>query len=403
MERTGNYTMARLPLLFGLALLPALLLSGCGSQSSKSGKAGEMAGDSLAAGNQAGNQAGGQAACCSSGLPERPYLAGAGAAAPQAGAAGGDVTEGMVLVPGGSFVMGGDSVWGQRDEFPRHRVQVSSFYIDRHEVTNAQFRAFVEATGYVTTAERKPDWEELKKQLPPGTPRPADSLLVAASLVFSPPSHPVALNNASLWWSWAPGADWRHPQGPGSSIDGKDAYPVVQVSWDDATAYAQWAGKRLPTEAEWEYAARGGRAQAIYPWGDEGVDQGKMKANSWQGNFPNENTQKDGFYHSAPVMSFAANGYGLYDMAGNVWEWCSDWYRPDYYEACSRKGTVTDPQGPDTFYDPDEPTVPKHVVRGGSFLCTDQYCSGFRVAARMKTSFDTSLEHTGFRCVVAAK
>jgi sulfatase modifying factor 1 len=312
-------------------------------------------------------------------------------------------SEDMVLIPGGSFVMGGDSLWGRPDEFPRHQVQVSSFYMDRHEVTNAQFRAFVEAIGYVTTAERKPDWEELKKQLPPGTPRPADSLLVAASLVFNPPSHPVPLNNVAAWWQWVAGANWRHPQGLGSTIEGKGNYPIVQVSWDDARAYATWAGKRLPTEAEWEYAARGGLPSGIYPWGDQPIDQGKVKANSWQGHFPNENTEKDQYYRASPVMSFPSNGYGLYDMAGNVWEWCSDWYRPDYYASCAKQGIVTNPQGPEKSFDPDEPYTPKRVVRGGSFLCTDQYCSGFRVAARMKTSWDTSLEHTGFRCVVSAK
>jgi len=309
----------------------------------------------------------------------------------------------MNYIPGGSFVMGGDSIWGRPDEFPRHQVKVSSFYMDKHEVTNAQFRAFVEATNYVTTAERKPDWEEIKKQLPAGTPKPADSLMVAASLVFSPSNHPVSLNNASVWWKWVPGADWRHPQGPKSNIVGKDNYPVVQVSWDDAVAYARWAGKRLPTEAEWEFAARGGKPNSIYPWGDEPVNKGVIKANTWQGNFPNENAEKDHYYRAAPVMTFSPNGYGLYDMAGNVWEWCSDWYRPYYYAACAQKGLLTNPAGPADSYDPQEPTVPKRVVRGGSFLCTDQYCSGFRVSARMKTSPDTSLEHTGFRCVVSGK
>jgi len=309
----------------------------------------------------------------------------------------------MVYIPEGTFVMGGDSIWGRPDEFPRHAVKISSFYMDKHEVTNAQFRAFVEATRYVTTAENKPNWEELKKQLPPGTSKPADSLLVAASLVFLPPNHPVRLDDVSVWWKWVAGADWRHPQGPKSNIEGKDNYPVVQVSWDDAKAYAAWAGKRLPTEAEWEYAARGGKPNSIYPWGDQPINQGEIKANTWQGNFPNENTEKDRYYRAAPVMSFPSNGYGLFDMAGNVWEWCSDWYRPDYYKMCATHGTVTDPTGPEDSYDDLEPSVPKRVVRGGSFLCTDQYCSGFRVSARMKTSPDTSLEHTGFRCVVSAR
>lgn len=339
--------------------------------------------------------------CCSSNLPSR-FRAVAGQEAgrsdrPQKVPSYDD----MVLIPGKTYLMGGDTIWGRPDEFPRHQVKVSSFYMDKHEVTNAQFRAFVEATHYVTTAEKKPDWDELKKQLPAGTPKPADSLLVAASLVFSPPNHPVPLDNAALWWRWVPGADWRHPHGPGSNIDGKDNYPVVQVSWNDALAYARWAGKRLPTEAEWEYAARGGKLNSIYPWGDEPVNKGEIKANTWQGNFPNENKKKDHYYYTAPVMSFNPNSYGLYDMAGNVWEWCNDWYRPDYYAACAPKGVVTDPAGPDDSFDPQEPTVWKRVVRGGSFLCTDQYCSGFRVSARMKTSPDTGLEHTGFRCVVS--
>ncbi len=309
----------------------------------------------------------------------------------------------MVFIQGGQFLMGGDSKWGRADEFPRHLVHISSFYMDEHEVTNAQFSAFITATGYVTTAERKPDWEELKKQVPPGTQRPADSVLVAASLVFSPPDHPVSFDNATIWWKWVAGADWRHPEGPKSNIKGKENHPVVQVSWEDAMAYCSWAGKRLPTEAEWEFAARGGIPSAIYPWGDQPVNQGSLKANTWQGNFPNQNIESDHFYRTAPVMTFPPNGYGLYDMAGNVWEWCSDWYRPDYYAQCAKQNLMNDPNGPENSYDPDEPYTPKRVVRGGSFLCNDQYCSGFRVSARMKTSWDTSLEHTGFRCVISAK
>jgi len=341
--------------------------------------------------------------CCSSGLPSRPFMNSADTKQNNRRLETKPNCEDMVLIQGGSFVMGGDSLWGRPDEFPRHQVMVSSFYIDKHEVTNAQFRAFVEATSYVTTAEKKPDWEELKKQLPVGTPRPDDSVLVAASLVFSQPNHAVLLGNVSQWWKWVTGADWRHPQGPKSTIEGKDNYPVVQVSWDDANAYASWAGKRLPTEAEWEYAARGGNPNSIYPWGNQPIDQGELKANSWQGHFPNENTQKDHYYGTAPVMTFPPNGYGLFDMAGNVWEWCNDWYRSDFYSTCAKQKIVTDPQGPTESFDPDEPFAKKRIVRGGSFLCTDQYCSGFRVAARMKTSYDTSLEHTGFRCVVVSK
>ncbi|MFI2741657.1 formylglycine-generating enzyme family protein [Zhouia sp. PK063] len=309
---------------------------------------------------------------------------------------------GMILIPGGEYMMGASDNKGREDEYPQHKVKVDSFYIDQTEVTNAQFREFVAATGYVTTAEKAPDWEEIKKQLPTGTPKPADSLLVASSLVFHKTSGPVPLNNPAAWWRWVKGADWKHPEGPKSSIEGKDNYPVVQVSYDDAMAYAKWAGKRLPTEAEWEFAARGGLQNKIYPWGDQPINKGKAKANTWDGNFPYNNTATDDFVTTAPVKSYAPNGYGLYDMAGNVWEWCHDNYTPDYYNDFKNKEAIN-PQGPDKSYDPMEPTVPKKVVRGGSFLCNDVYCSGFRASSRMKSSPDTSLEHTGFRCVAAVK
>ncbi|GAB3693757.1 formylglycine-generating enzyme family protein [Spirosoma flavus] len=314
-------------------------------------------------------------------------------------AAGSNDQTGMLRIPGGSFQMGADNDQARSDEFPKHNVTVEPFWMDATEVTNAQFRAFVKATGYVTTAERKPVWEEMQKQLPPGTPKPPDNVMVASSLVFTSPDHPVSTDDYSQWWRWVPGADWQHPEGPNSSIKGKDNYPVVQVSWDDAIAYAQWAGKRLPTEAEWEWAARGGLSNAIYPWGNEAIDAGKTKANTWQGRFPNLNTKKDGYSTSAPVKSFSPNGYGLYDMAGNVWEWCSDFYRADYYQQISQNGTNRNPKGPNQSYDPDEPTVPKRVQRGGSFLCNDSYCSSYRNSARMKSSPDTGLSHTGFRCV----
>jgi formylglycine-generating enzyme required for sulfatase activity len=313
-------------------------------------------------------------------------------------ASGDSSTEGMVFIPGGLFEMGGDNSQASPDEFPKHKVQVSPFWMDATEVTNAQFKKFVETTAYVTTAERKPDWEELKKTLPPGTPKPHDSLLVAASLVFQQASGPVNLHDYSQWWSWTTGADWRHPEGPGSSIEGKDHFPVVHVSWEDAAAYCKWAGKRLPTEAEWEFAARGGLINNIYPWGNEHVNAGRAKTNSWEGEFPYHNEKKDGYVKLAPVKMFAANGYGLYDMAGNVWEWCSDWYHNDYYKEGNSKTTI-DPKGPQKSFDPDDPYTPKKTLRGGSFLCNDSYCSGYRVARRMKSSPDTGLEHTGFRCV----
>ncbi|MCU7552688.1 formylglycine-generating enzyme family protein [Chitinophagaceae bacterium LB-8] len=307
--------------------------------------------------------------------------------------------EGMVWIKGGTFLMGADNDQGLEDEYPKHKVTVSGFWMDATEVTNAEFAAFVAATGYITTAERKPDWEELMKSLPPGTPKPDDSLLVAASLIFHAPEQPVSLDNYGAWWEWKAGASWKHPQGPGSTIIGKEHYPVVHVSWEDAQAYCKWAGKRLPTEAEWEWAARGGLENQVYPWGNEWIEKGKPKANSWQGKFPSNNTTWDGFQKSAPVKSFAANGYGLYDMAGNVWEWCADYYRNDYYKEVNKPEGIVDPKGPVQSYDPEEPYAIKRVSRGGSFLCNDGYCSGYRVARRMKSTEDSSMEHLGFRCV----
>jgi formylglycine-generating enzyme required for sulfatase activity len=306
--------------------------------------------------------------------------------------------DGMVKIPAGEFMMGASDNEGRSDEYPQHKVRVDGFWMDATEVTNAQFKKFIDATGYITTAEKKPDWEELKKQLPAGTPRPDESQLVASSLVFTPPDHAVELNNAAQWWTWSQGAGWKHPQGRSSDIKGKEDYPVVHISWDDAMAYCKWSGKRLPTEAEWEWAARGGLNDNKYPWGNEDIEAGKPKANTWQGSFPDKNTNKDRFYNAAPIKSFSPNQYGLYDMAGNVWEWCSDWYRPDYYQQIRDQLSVN-PKGPSSSYDPMEPTVPKRIVRGGSFLCNASYCKGYRVASRMKTSPDTGLEHTGFRCV----
>jgi len=305
--------------------------------------------------------------------------------------------KGMIWINTGTFMMGADNKHASPDEYPKHKVTVSGFWMDITEVTNAEFAQFVKATGYITTAERKPDWNELKKQLPPGTEKPADSDLVAASLVFKSPKQAVELNDYSQWWAWEKGANWKHPHGPGSSIKGKENYPVVHISWYDAVAYCKWAGKRLPTEAEWEWAARGGLQNKIYPWGDEPIDQGKVKANTWQGHFPDKNTLRDKFYGLAPVASFAANGYGLFDMAGNAWEWCADYYNNKYYSTIANG--AKNPGGPANSYDPDERYAKKRVIRGGSFLCNDSYCSGYRVARRMKSTEDSGMEHVGFRCV----
>jgi formylglycine-generating enzyme required for sulfatase activity len=304
----------------------------------------------------------------------------------------GPAPDGMAWVPGGAFFMGDADF---PDATPVHRVEVDGFWMDKTEVTNAQFKKFVEATRYVTVAEKAPDWEEMKKQLPPGTPRPPDDVLVPGSLVFTPPDHPVSLDEHYQWWQYVPGADWRHPDGPKSSIDGKDNHPVVHVCYDDAAAYAKWAGKRLPTEAEWEFAARGGLDRKPYAWGDEQKPGGKWVANIWQGQFPRENTADDGFPRAAPVASFPPNAFGLYDLSGNVWEWCSDWYRPDTYAASPPRN----PHGPADSLDPNEPNTPKRVQRGGSFLCSDVYCKGYRPGCRGKGDVTSGASHVGFRCV----
>lgn len=306
---------------------------------------------------------------------------------------------GMAYIPGGQFLMGGKSEQAQPDELPRHPVRVSPFFIDIHEVTNRQFTAFTEATGYRTEAERALDWETLRQSLPPDTPRPPDSLLQPGSLVFRETDGPVNPEDFSQWWAWTIGADWRHPTGPGSNIDSLMDHPVVHVSRDDAGAYAKWAGKRLPTEAEWEWAAMGGLEDPKYPWGNAAIEASAAQANFWQGQFPYRNALEDGFYATAPVKSFPPNGYGLFDMAGNVWEWCADKYHVRTYAAAAAAGLQEDPAGPEEAYDPMEPYAEKYVMRGGSFLCNESYCSGYRVARRMRSTRDSAFNHTGFRCV----
>lgn len=403
----------------GFCLLAVVFLCGCGGGGDKAHPVAAVHRDTVVKKG---------AICCEKNIPSRfgavataLPLPDAGGRAARAGAAVGDGSRagvssaggcaagypdaaaraahpGMVWIPGGTFRMGADNDQASADEYPKHTVTVAGFWMDRTEVTNAEFAAFVHATGYITTAERKPDWNELKKQLPPGTPKPDASLLVPASLVFDPPDHPVDLNDYSQWWAWKKGASWRHPHGPGSSIAGKENYPVVHISWYDAVAYCKWAHKRLPTEAEWEFAARGSLKDAVYPWGNEPVGSGATHGNFWTGHFPDNNTTTDGYYYSAPVGSFAPNGYGLVDMAGNVWEWCADYYRSDYYKTEARS-TAVNPRGPSTSYDPDEPYAKKRVIRGGSFLCNESYCTGYRVSRRMKSTEDSGMEHLGFRAV----
>ncbi|MFM7159025.1 MAG: formylglycine-generating enzyme family protein [Planctomycetaceae bacterium] len=315
------------------------------------------------------------------------------------------VPEGMVLIPGGEFTMGTDAAEAWEDEKPSHPVVVEPFLIDIHEVTNAQFARFIEATGYETTAEQQPKVEEILAQLPPGTPHPDPEVLVPGSIVFTPPAEKVPLNDFSVWWQWVPGASWRHPEGPDSNLEGREQHPVVQVSWDDAQAYVHWAGKRLPTEAEWERAARGGLSQQLYVWGDTPPrDREKpegYRANLWQGEFPNRNTAADGWPRTSPVKTFPPNPYGLYDMAGNVWEWCSDWYQRDLYQRRPRGSATVNPLGPEESSDPTRPFTPQRSQRGGSFLCHDTYCSRYRPSARHGSSPDTGMSHVGFRCALS--
>ena len=307
---------------------------------------------------------------------------------------------GMSWIPGGEFSMGskdprtvpdGGSE-AMEDARPIHRVYVDGFWMDKTDVTNAQFARFVKATGYVTVAERKPSTKDF-----PGVP---PDRLMPGSLVFTPPSNPVSLDDYSQWWGYVPGANWRHPLGPGSNILGKPNDPVVQVAYEDAAAYAKWAGKRLPTEAEWEFAARGGLTGKTYAWGDSMHPDAKWMANTHQGHFPDRDTAEDGHAGLATVAQYPPNAYGLFDITGNVWQWTSDLYRPDYYAKLAAAGKVArNPHGPDTSYDSAEPGIIKRVQRGGSFLCTSQYCSRYIVGTRGKGEVTSATNHVGFRCV----
>ncbi len=297
-------------------------------------------------------------------------------------------TTGMVFIPKGTFLMGADEF---PDSRPVHPVEVDGFYMDAHEVTNAQFAEFIKATGYKTVAERPLN--------PADYPGVDPAMLVPGSAVFTPTLTKVSLENPLQWWRYEKGASWKEPEGPGSSIKGRENHPVVHVSYEDAAAYAKWAGKRLPTEAEWEYAARGGKENNTYYWGNELKPDNKWVANIYQGSFPNNNLKQDGYAGAAPVKSFPANPFGLYDMDGNVWEWCQDLYRPDTY----MNTTAKNPVGPADSYDPDEPGVVKRVQRGGSFLCSDEYCIRYKAGSRGKGEVTSGSDNLGFRCVADRK
>jgi sulfatase modifying factor 1 len=301
----------------------------------------------------------------------------------------------MILLPGRTFRMGSDRHYPE--EAPSHSVRVSNFWMDRTPVTNRQFAQFVEATGHVTFAEIPPRAEDYPGALP--------HMLYAGSLTFRAPAHPVDPRDWSQWWAFLEGADWRHPYGPGSGIDGLDEHPVVHVAFSDALAYTQWVGKELPTEAEWEFAARGGLDRAEFAWGDDLTPGGKHMANTWQGSFPHRNEVQDGFARTSPVNAFPPNGYGLHDMIGNVWEWTTDWYSEKHQADAAKACCIPEnPRGgrEDQSFDPSDPNIriPRKVLKGGSHLCAPNYCRRYRPAARHAEPIDTSASHVGFRCVV---
>ncbi|APY08243.1 sulfatase [Winogradskyella sp. J14-2] len=312
-----------------------------------------------------------------------------------------DTPEGMVWVKGKTFLQGAkaNDPFAMMREKPAHKVTVDGFFIDATEVTNKAFKAFVDATDYITVAERPIDWEVMKKELPEGIKKPHDSVLQPGSLIFNKNVKAVAnMSNYAQWWTWKVGANWKHPEGPESTIDGKDNYPVVHIAYEDALAYCKWANRRLPTEAEWEAAAQGNNSNDIFTWGNDSEALTK-NANTWQGVFPVKNESVDGFELVAPVKSYPPNSLGIYDMLGNVWELTSDLFNVHYYSQADTTKAIVNPKGAETAYSPDNPYQLEHVMKGGSFLCHASYCASYRISARMGTSEDSGSDHVGFRTV----
>ena len=311
--------------------------------------------------------------------------------------------EGMVWVETKTFLKGAKSsdLFAMPREKPAHLVTVDGFFIDATEVTNKQFEKFVKATNYITVAERSIDWEEMKKELPPNTPKPHDSILQPGSLLFNKNIDAVAnMNNYFQWWTWKIGANWRHPSGPNSTIEGKDNYPVVHIAFEDALAYCKWANRSLPTEAQWESAAQGTNENMIFTWGND-LNMLNSNANTWQGVFPIKNESKDGFEYLSPVKSYPPNSIGIFDMTGNVWELTSDLFNVNYYNQLDLSKPIINPRGAKIAFNPNHPYQKEHVIKGGSFLCHASYCASYRISARMGTSFDSGSDHVGFRTVAS--
>lgn len=310
--------------------------------------------------------------------------------------------EGMVWIPSGSFIQGASNQdkLAMEHEKPQHKVFVEGFFMDITEVTNKEFTQFIHETGYVTVAERDINWDDLKTQLPPDAIKPHDSILRPGSLTFKHTSKEIInLMDYSQWWVFNYGSNWRHPNGPNSTIEGKDNYPVVHIAYEDAIEYCKWSGRRLPTESEWEYASKGADKNTIYFWGNSDSDLYRY-ANTWEGKFPSINNLKDGYLKRAPVASYLPNSYGLYDMLGNVWEYTSDWYNYNYYKEKHLKGINS--EGPTTHFNPSNPFIKEKVIKGGSFLCSITYCASYRPSAKMYNSIDSSAEHLGFRTVLSS-